>query len=444
MNERRSALPLAGLRVFELSIAIAAPSAGRLLHHFGAEVIKVESLNNPDVIRLLGSAWVVADEELAPFAGDTSPYLNEMMAGKRSLGLDLKHPEGMAVARRLLATCDVFLSNYSSPAVTDLGLDEASVREARRDIIYTVLPGFGSDPKAPYHDFLAWGPNQAPLVGLDELTGYPDQDPAGIATIAPPDYVSGMHATLGVLAALEQRDRTGEGTRVELAQFESTICLLAPFLLQHALGGGAPSRLGNRSDSSAPQGVYPNVGEDRWLAITVASDEDWRAACAVMGLDDVVDLGLEERQARHDELDERIAAWTGLHSAEDAAARLQAEGVAAHAVHDAEAVIIDPQVRDRGWFLVRPSGRFGRDLFMGSPIRLSDTPGDTETAGPIMGAHTDELLAELGYSEADVDELVRVGAAVRAREPGRRLHRPYDPYLPLLVPGLGDDDRSPL
>lgn len=437
-----AALPLEGLRVVELSIAIAAPSAGRLLGHFGADVVKLESPNNPDIIRLLGAAWVVADEEIAPFAADTSPYLNEMVAGKRSLGLDLKRPQAMDVARRLLATSDVFLSNYSAPAIADLGLDEAAVREVNPDIIYAVLPGFGTDPTTPYHEFLAWGPNQAPLVGLDELTGYPDQDPAGIATIAPPDYLSGLHAALAILAALEQRDRTGQGSRIELAQFEATICLLAPFLLEHALGAGMVQRSGNRSASSAPEGVYPNTGDDRWVAVSVQSDDDWRAACAVMGLDDLADLTLEQRLARHDELDERIGAWTALRGSDEAAARLQAAGVAAHAVQDAEAVLLDAHVRERGWFLVRPSTRFGRDIFMSTPLRLEGTPGDTRRAAPVMAEHTDELLAELGYTDAEVDELVAAGAVVRPRQPERRLHRPYDRFLPMLFPGLGDGDRS--
>lgn len=440
----RGELPLSGLRVFELSIAIAAPSAGRLLHHFGADVIKVESTKNPDIIRLLGSSWVVADEDLAPFAGDTSPYLNEMMAGKRSIGLDLKVPEGMAAAKRLLATCDIFLSNYSAPAIAELGLDEESVRAVRPDIAYIVLPGFGTDPATPYYEFLAWGPNQAPLVGLDELTGYADQEPAGVATVAPPDYLSGLHAMLGALAALEQRERTaGGGTRVELSQFEATVCLLAPFLTQHALGGGMPQRLGNRSLASAPEGVYPCVGEDRWVAVSVQSDEEWRAACRVVGAVDLAELGLADRVSRHDEIDERIASWSSRRGPEDAAAALQSAGVAAHAVQDAEAVILDPQVRDRGWFLVRPSSRFGRDLFMGPPMHLRATPGDTERAGPIMAEHTDELLAELGFDAGEVDSLVASGGAIRPREPERRLHRPYDAYLPLLFPGLGAGDRSP-
>ncbi len=446
MTERtdRTALPLAGLRVVELSIAIAAPTCGRMLHHFGAEVIKIESAGNPDVVRLFGSAWLAGGpEDLSRFACDTGPYVNEMMAGKRSLGLDLKSPAGAEAMRRLLATADVFISNYSAPAITALGLDEASLRALRPQLIYAVLPGFGSDPTTPYYDFLAWGPNQAPLVGLDDLTGYADQEPAGVATISPPDYLSGLHATLGVLAALARRDHTGRGEHIEVNQFEATVCLLAPYLLQQQLGGGAPSRDGNRLAWSAPEGVYPGHGDDRWLALSVTSEAAWQATCQVLDLGaELAALDLATRRARHDEIDGHIAAWTATRSPVDAAAELQGAGVAAHPVHDIEGVVTDPQVRDRGWFPVRPSTRFGRDLFMDVPIKLGATPGDTLRAGPIMGEDTDELLAELGYDPAEVDDMVAARAAFRPIEPGRRLHRPYDAFLPTLVPGLDGGDRS--
>ena len=126
-----------------------------------------------------------------------------------------------------------------------------------RGLVYVALPGFGSDPDQPYYEFLAWGPNQAPLVGLDELTGYPDQVPAGIATIAPPDYFAGLHAIAAVLTALEHRDRTGEGTVVDIAQFETTVSSLGPFLLDHALSGAVPGRVREPAGVAGPAGLLP-------------------------------------------------------------------------------------------------------------------------------------------------------------------------------------------
>ena len=181
--------------VVELSIAIAGPSCTRTLAFHGATVMKVESRENPDVARLFGSAW--AADAGPDVVMDTTPYLGEMGANKRSVGLNLKHPDGRRAALALLAASDVFVTNYTTPAVGSLGLAYEEVVAVNPRIVYLALPGFGSQPDLPYYEFLAWGPNQAPLVGLDGLTGYPDQQPAGIATVAPPDYFAGLHARGG-------------------------------------------------------------------------------------------------------------------------------------------------------------------------------------------------------------------------------------------------------
>ena len=273
---------LEGITVVELSIAIAAPSCCRALAFHGADVIKVESRTNPDVARLFGSAWA-AGMDAGPYM-DTSPYLAEMSANKRSVGLELKDPSARRAALALIATADVFVTNYSTPAVRALGLGRRRPRwRSTRPSSTSPFPGFGSDPDQPYYEFLAWGPNQAPLVGLDELTGYPDQVPAGIATIAPPDYFAGLHALAAVLTALEHRDGTGEGTFVDIAQFETTVSSLGPFLLDHAVSGHEPGRVGNRLPWLAPQGCYRCEGDDAWVAVTVDDDERWAAVADLLG-----------------------------------------------------------------------------------------------------------------------------------------------------------------
>jgi benzylsuccinate CoA-transferase BbsF subunit len=420
--------------VVELSIAIAAPSCGRALAFHGAEVVKLESRTNPDVARLFGSAWA-RDLDL-PVYMDTSPYLPEMSAGKRSLGVDLKVDEGRRAALALLAHADVFLTNYSTPAVRGLGLGYEDIAAVNPDIVYVALPGFGSDPAQPYYEFLAWGPNQAPLVGLDMLTGYPDQQPAGIATIAPPDYFAGLHALAAVLTGLEHRDRSGEGSFVDIAQFETTVSCLGPFLVDHALTDRTAERSGNRSAWLAPQGCYPCLGADAWVAITVADDEEWAAMARVIGgpVADPRFCRLCDRLALHDDLDELIGAWTLARTAADAAGRLQDAGVAAYEVLDNIGVLHDPQVRDRTWFQVAPSTRFpDGDAFNGHPIRLSETPGRWWRAGPSMGEDTVAVLTErAGLTPAEVDALVASGAAYTAADPDTTLRRPYIDYAEVL------------
>jgi benzylsuccinate CoA-transferase BbsF subunit len=418
---------LEGIRVVELSIAIAAPSCGRALAFHGADVIRIESRTNPDVARLFGSTWA-AGLATGPYQ-DTSPYLGEMSANKRSVGLELKTPEARQAALALIATADVFLTNYSTPAVCGLGLGYDDLAAINPEIIYIAMPGFGSDREQPYYEFLAWGPNQAPLVGLDELTGYPDQVPAGIATIAPPDYFAGLHALTAVLTGLEHRDRTGAGTFVDIAQFETTVSSLGPFLLDHALTGAVAERSGNRLAWLAPQGCYRCDGEDAWVAVTVDDDERWEALAGLVGgqAGDGRYATLAGRLEHHDELDALIEVWTSTRTPDEAAVALQAIGVAACEVYDNTGVLGDPQVQDRRWFQVLGSTRFpDGDLFSGHPIRLADEPGAWRRGAPSMGEDTREVLTEVvGMTAAEVDALLACGAAFTDAEPELKLRRPY-------------------
>jgi benzylsuccinate CoA-transferase BbsF subunit len=418
---------LAGITVVELSIAIAAPSCCRALAFHGADVLKIESRTNPDVVRLFGSAWA-AGMAAGPYM-DTSPYLGEMCANKRSVGLELKHPAARAAALELIAGADVFVTNYSTPAVRALGFGPDDLDAVNPGLVYVALPGFGSDPANPYYEFLAWGPNQAPLVGLDELTGYPDQIPAGIATIAPPDYFAGLHALAAVLTALEHRDRTGEGSVVDIAQFETTVSCLGPFLLDHALSGAVPTRSGSRLAWLAPQGCYRCLGDDAWVAVTVDDDARWAALAALLGgaAHDPELTTLDGRLARHDDIDALVEAWTSTQTAADAAAALQAIGVAACEVYDNTGVLADPQVRERAWFHLLGSSRFpDGDVVSCHPIRLGAEPGRWWRAGPTMGEDTRQVLTErAGMSVADVDALVACGAAFTAADPEVTLRRPY-------------------
>lgn len=426
------------LVVVELSIAIAAPSCCRSLAFHGATVLKIESPTNPDVARLFGSAWAGGVDPAV--YRDTSPYVPEMSANKRSVGLDLKHPDALAAALGLLATADVFVTNYSTPAVRALGLGYEEVAAVNPDIVYVALPGFGSDEAQPYYEFLAWGPNQAPLVGLDELTGHPDQEPAGIATIAPPDYFAGLHALAAVLTGLEHRDATGEGSFVDIAQFETTVSCLGPYLYDHALRGDTVGRDGNRLPWLAPQGCYPCVGTDSWVAVTVESDAQWFGLANLLLAKHVGDARDERfvtaagRRAHHDEIDEMITRFTSAHTNVEAAALLQAFGVPAYEVVDNTGVLHDPQVRARRWFQYLPSHRFpDGDAFSGHPIRLADTPGAWWRAGPSMGEDTVEQLRATGLDEERIAALVAEGAAIEVAEPDVTLRRPYTDYAGILL-----------
>ncbi len=436
-----------GVKVFEIGQAIAAPNIGRFMAHHGAEVYKVESPTSPDIVRMIGSAWLRDNEELAPAMPDSSPYVSEMNADKKSVALDLKQPEGRAAADALVAECDVFLSNLAARALTALGLDYESVRALNPDIVYVQLPGFGTDPEAPYYPYVAWGPNQAPLVGVDDLTGQAAGDPAGIATVAPPDYLSALHGVFCAVTGLEEREKTGEGVHVDIAQFETTVSLLlGPFIMDEALTGHAQSRIGNRSLWYAPEGVYPCAGEERWIAISVVDDSAWQALLTMAPADWATDERFatnEARLANVEALDQELASWTASFDNVDLAARLQAAGVAAHIVSTNEDILQDAHVMQSSFYQARPNARFTRDLFSSYPLRFSETPGSWERGGPSSGEHTVEALTEVaGMSEAAVDELVANGAAFTMDRPDLKIDRPYEEWLHIFFPNDALDSRD--
>ena len=442
----QSTRPLEGLKVVELSIAIAAPSCGRSLAYFGADVMKIESLQYPDVVRLFGSAWARTPEYASVFT-DTSPYLSEMNANKRSVGLNLKVAAAVQAAKKLIAQADVFLTNYSTPAVTDLGLAAATLRALNPRLIYAALPAFGSDPELPYYSFISWGPNQAPLVGLDAVTGFADQEPAGVASFAPPDYFAAMHGLVALLTALEEREHTGVGTSIDLSQFSTTVAALGPYLLDEQLSGTVVQRSGNRSAWYAPQGVYPSRGEDRWVALTVTDDRGWQALAAMLdragpaatggdtGFAGDAALGsVAGRHTHHDRLDAALTAWTTQRSAAQAATELQAAGIAAYPLNDTEAMLVDPQLSEYQWYKAVPCFRFPNgDLVGGSALNLEDTPGHWHRAFPTLGEHTVECLATVaGLSDQEIADLIEQGAAFVPTEPDLKLKRPYEHVLGLL------------
>lgn len=433
---------LEGVRVFELGIAIASPYCGRTLSFHGADVFKVESPTSPDIVRLIGSSWLRDDEALAAALPDSSPYVSEMNSDKRSVALDLKQERALDAAKRLILGCDVFLANYGDRALVDLGLDFESVRDIKPDIVYVQLPGFGTDSSSPYYPYVAWGPNQAPLVGIDELTGHAGREPAGIATVAPPDYLSALHATFAVLAGLEERDRTGEGVHVDIPQFESTVALLGPFAMDLALTGEGQSRIGNRSLWFAPEGVYPSQDDERWIAISVDSEDAWQALRPWAG-DELIDdhrfADNELRMHNADALDEEMARWTAGYVNDDLAERLQGVGVTAHIVSTNEDLIGDAQVQSRGWYEVNGAGRFTRDVYATVPTHLSVTPGSTDRGGPSTGEHTVEVLTEVaGLTPEEVQVLIDEQAAFTMVEPDLVIDRPYEEWLHVMFRGVPD------
>ena len=418
--------PLDGVRVLELGYGIAAPVAARNLAQFGADVIRVESARHLDSLRVGGAGWIPPDFDQA-VRRDTMPSLNFSSAEKRSIGLDIDIPDGRGVFERLVAGSDVLITNMSEAALAHLDLGDEPMRAVNPALVYVSMPAFGND--GPYRSYRTWGHNLSAMSGIDHLIGWPDRDPVQLG-IAYPDFVSAHAVTVAVLAALQRRDDTGRGACIELAQLPMALACLGPSLLQAQLGGDPPSARGNRAESFAPQGIYPARGEERWVAVSVTDDAMWQAMCTVPGLEHLGDepafTSVAERLAREGELDEHLATWTADRTDWEAAAELQAFGVAASPVLDAWDLVADPQLASRDFFHALPHARFARDLVFGQAVRLSDTPPRAERAAPAFGADSRDVLHEVaGLDDAEIDDLVASGVVEEMAHIDVVFERPY-------------------
>jgi benzylsuccinate CoA-transferase BbsF subunit len=388
--------PLAGIRVLDFTWVVAGPVTTRILADFGAEVIKVERKDALD------------------FGDRRGGLSGSLMRGKRSIVLDLADPRGQSIARAFALLSDVVIDNFSARVMTNLGLDWVTLSASKPDVICVRMTGYGLS--GPDRDKVSYGPTLQALTGYTLLMGEPDGPPAGFG-YSYSDLASGHLGALAVLAAVFERRRTGRGQLVDLAQQEAVASLVGPVLLERAAHGGTSTAVGNGSQEgpAAPHGLYPCDGDDRWIAITVFGDAEWRGLVASMGRPEwTLDPRLASvagRLARASEVDEGVTAWTRTMNAHVAVSRLQANGVPAGLVADAADVCAhDPALAARGYFadVATPEGRTVR--IDGPPVVLSETPARVRGPGPLLGEHTDEVLRTLlGYDDDTIGTLRRDG-----------------------------------
>ncbi|UFN48438.1 CoA transferase [Roseomonas sp. OT10] len=388
---------LRGIRFADLTWAGAGPFATKIFADFGAEVIKFESATRADPVRLGG-----------PFrdgvAGlNRSGYFASRNTGKRSVALNLKSPEGQAIVLDLIRQADVVSNNFGPGAMDRLGLSYEEVRKVRPDIIYLSMPMYGED--GPLSNLLGVGMTISAVTGMMSLTGYAGGPPVGPGTHFPDHAANPYHAAFAVLAALRHRRRTGRGMKIDLAQVESTINCLGPAVLEQAITGKEPERVGNRSARHAPHNVFRCRGEDRWCAITVLTDAQWGALATLIGTEALAaDPGLATaagRLARVDEVEAAVSRWTEGREAAEVMARLQAAGIPAGVVADPRSLMEDdPQLRHRRYWQRLDHPELKEATYTSPPFRMDGERVELRRP-PLIGEHTDEVLGGLlGYDAA--------------------------------------------
>ena len=396
-SPKHHGLLLEGLRVIEFGIAAVVPELCWMLSELGADVIKIESRKKPDVLRAAGLADL-----------DRSFCFNMECRGRRGIALDLTTADGRRLAKELCATADVVAENNRGGVMARLGLDYPDIAAVNPNVVYVASQGYGRG--GPMGEMKAFGPLNSSFAGVHMLWSHPDGPyPCG-TSLNHPDHIASKMLTVGVLSALDHRYQTGEGSFVEMAQTEAAAYLLGELYLEAIETGVNPTNLANRDPRMAPQGVYPGSEDDSWVAITVQSDDAWRALELAAGWTADETLGnVEARFVAHDAIDERLSRWTSLRSVAETAELLQAVGVSAMPVMGPLDHLGDPHLCERGLMVDLVHEVHGPEQQPANPTRMSRTVLRTAQSAPPLGHHTHEVLREvLGL---DDDELNRLEAA---------------------------------
>jgi crotonobetainyl-CoA:carnitine CoA-transferase CaiB-like acyl-CoA transferase len=394
-------LPLAGIRVADLTMMWAGPYATRVLAEMGAEVIKVEAPRAWDNVRTLIPVQ-------APEPWNASWYFNDYNRDKKSLSLDLAQPRGRELFLRLVAKSDAVIENYRADVLDKLGLGFEVLRGAKPDLILVSMAGFGKT--GADRALVGFGPIVEQMAGLASLTGYGDDGIPYKTGISYGDPVAGVAAAGALVLALIQRRRSGRGAWIDLAQREVMAEMLGEAFVAASLRGERPVHRGNRHPRWAPQGVYACAGKEQWLALSVRSDAEWRALAGAIGAGELAALAEPERRARHDELDARIEAWTRAQEAQAAQAAFQALGIPAARVLDTDAIHWDPQLLARDSWEFLPHPRMEPWPQPVSAWRLVEANPRPRRHAPLFGEHNREILCGLlGVPEAELAALAEAG-----------------------------------
>ncbi len=396
---------LEDVKVADFTWVVSGPLCVRYLADYGAQVVHVETSHRVDPTRTIPPY----KDNIAGL--NRGGYFHNWNSNKLGITLNLRHPKGVELARKLVLWADVIAENFNPGVMDRLGLSYEAIRDVKPDIIMISLPSKGA--AGPYSTLPAVGLHLAALSGFINIAGWPDRDPV-LLFGAYTDSIAGRLGAAAVLAALDYRRRTGKGQHIELSQFEAGIQFLIPPILDFGVNRRVLGRSGNRHPFAAPHGAYRCRGDDRWCAIAVFTDDEWRATCRVMGKPELIEDGrfatLLSRKRNEEELDRLIEEWTVDYTAEEVMTVLQEAGVSAAVVETAEDLHHDPQLKHRGHFWELQHQEIGMSTYDSMGSQLSKSPAELHKAAHTLGEDNYHVYTQvLGLSDEEFVEMLEQG-----------------------------------
>ena len=388
-----------GIRVADFAWVGVGPLVSKYLADHGAEVIRIESSVRPEPLR-----------RAPPFVNDTpgldnSGYYADFNSSKKCVSLNLQHPDGVKIAKRIVEHCDIVTESFTPKAMRAWGMTYDDLCEVRPDLIMISMPMYGLT--GPWSMWQGYGHVLQAAAGISHMTAYPGEEPIGTG-VAYTDFLVPHFAASALLAALDHRQRTGEGQNIDFGQMEAAIHATETMILDYTVNGREQQALGAGHPDHAPYATYQCAprgdDDDRWIAITVTNDTELRALADVAGQPSWTTMSA-------DALDDEIAAWTLTQQAEDLMHRLQSAGVPAGVVQTPEDLRNDPQLAHRGhyWMLDHPT--MGHRAYDGPSFRLSETPAELTKAAPLLGEDNEKVYKEIiGMSDEEYVNHLITGA----------------------------------
>ena len=410
-----TALPLAGLRVFDLSTIWAGPMAAAVLADLGADVIKVESIQRPEYWRTLLSDFKDAEW------WETGPLFHAIQRNRRDVTLNLMEPEGKALMERLVQGADVLIENYSPRVMPQFGLGYPELSSINPALVMVSCSGFGD--QGPIRDYLSTASVGDALSGLSHVSGYADGPPLYFGG-QNSDPITGLHGAVGALLALHHRRETGEGQRISVAQLETTVAVAGEVILEYTLNGTTRQRAGNDHSASSPHDTFPTGGgQDEWIAISVRDQEAWDALCAVIGqpglATDTRFCDETCRQENRAELAALIGSWTKTLPRDAIFEQLQAAGVAAGPVLGPVETLADPHLGQRDYLTMVATPQGIDQPVPRTPIRFNGRVLPIRRRAPRLGEHNHEILIGELHLEASHYETLEQRQIIGTRPLGQ-------------------------